>query len=137
MLSDKFQSALNAKFQSALCYVASSMWQSALSYAGSCYILKCNVASFITLCSIFYVPSDKFQSALNAKFQSALCYVASSMWQSALCYAGSCYILKCNVASFITLCSIFYVPSDKFQSTLNAMTNTNTLAWDAWISITS
>ena len=29
-----------------------------------CYILKCNVASFITLCSIVYVPSDKFQSAL-------------------------------------------------------------------------
>ena len=35
-----------------------------------CYILKCNVASFITLCSIFYVPSDTFQSAL--------CYVAST-----------------------------------------------------------
>ena len=50
-----------------------------------CYILKCNVASFITLCSIFYVPSDKFQSAL--------CYVASTMWQSALCYAGPSLVL--------------------------------------------
>ena len=55
-----------------------------------CYILKCNFASFITLWSILYVPSDKFSSAL--------CYVASTrpMWQSALCYAVHlwCYILK-------------------------------------------
>ena len=48
-----------------------------------------NVASFITLCSIFYVPSNKFQSAL--------CYVASSMWQSALCYAGSSLVLHSKV----------------------------------------
>ena len=37
-----------------------------------CYvILKFNVASFITLRSISYVPSDKFQSAL--------CYAGSSL----------------------------------------------------------
>ena len=36
-----------------------------------CYILKCNVPSFITLCSIFCVPSNKFQSAL--------CYAGPSL----------------------------------------------------------
>ena len=72
-----------------------------------------NVASFITLCSIFYVPSNKFRSAL--------CYVASSMWQSALCYAGSSLVLhsKMQCCQFhCAMLNIFYVPSDKFQSAL-------------------
>ena len=78
-----------------------------------CYILKCNVASFIftlitvlrserwvtvqewsfiTLYSIFYVPSDKFQSALNAM-------LLLLMWQSALCYAGPSLVLHSKMQS--------------------------------------
>ena len=76
------------------------------------------VQSRIHMCSsilgsIFYVPSDTFQSAFIM-----LCwffYVAECV---ILCWLVWCYILKCNVASFITLCSIFYVPSDKFSSAL-------------------
>ena len=60
-----------------------------------CYILNCNVASFITLCSISYVPSDKFQSAL--------CYVASTMWQSALYYAGPSLVLHSKMQSSMPL----------------------------------
>ena len=60
-----------------------------------CYILKCNVASFITLCSISYVPSDKFKSAL--------CYVASTMWQSALYYAGPSLVLHSKMQSSMPL----------------------------------
>ena len=66
-----------------------------------CYILKCNVASFITLCSIFYVPSDKFQSAL--------CYVTSTMWQSALCYARSSLVLHSKMQSSMPLVVVYHV----------------------------
>ena len=66
-----------------------------------CYILKCSVASFITLCSyIFYVPSDKFQSAL--------CYVASTMWQSALCYAGPSLVLHSEMQSSMPLVVVYH-----------------------------
>ena len=67
-----------------------------------CYILKCNVASFITLCSIFYVPSEKFQSAL--------CYVASTrpIWQSALCYAGPSLVLHSKMQSSIPLVVVYH-----------------------------
>ena len=65
-----------------------------------CYILKCNVTSFITLCSIFYVPSDKFQRAL--------CYVASTMWQSALCYAGPSLVLHSKMKSSMPLVVVYH-----------------------------
>ena len=67
-----------------------------------CYILKCNVASFITLCSIFYVPSDKFQNAL--------CYVASTrpIWQSALRYAGPSFVLHSKIKSSMPLVVVYH-----------------------------
>ena len=65
-----------------------------------CYILKCNVASFIMLCSIFYVPSDKFQSAL--------CYVASTMWQSALCYVGPSLVLHSKMQRSMPLVVVYH-----------------------------
>ena len=75
------------------------------------YILSApfNVASFLTLCSISHVPSDKFQSAL--------CYDASSVWQSSyLLLHSKMQYRQFHYAIYIYL--IFYVPSNKFQSAL-------------------
>ena len=66
-----------------------------------CYILKCNVASFITLCSICYVPSDKFQSALNAM-------LLLLMWQNALCYAGPSLVLHSKMKNSMPLDVVYH-----------------------------
>ena len=68
-----------------------------------CYILKCNVASFITLCSILYVASDKFQSAL-----CYMCMLLLLMWQSALCYAGPSSVLHSKMQSSMPLVVVYY-----------------------------
>ena len=89
-----------------------------------CYSLKCNVASFITLCSIFYGPRDKFQSAL--------CYVASTMWQSALCYAGPSLVLHSKKQSSTLCCNGFsmlphynqYTPVDPLNTIINTVHTT-------------
>ena len=63
-----------------------------------CYILKCNVASFITLCSIFYVPSDKFQSALCYAGQSlVLHYIMQSNSSMPLVVVYHALFRKSNV----------------------------------------
>ena len=102
--------------------------------------MLCSIS--IMLCWFFYVPihSKVHRSMLLVSLryvQYSMCRVTNFkvhyatlllLWgkvRYAMLARLWCYILKCNVASFITLCSIFYVPSDKFQSALCNVASTN------------
>ena len=92
-------------FQYPLCYVGSSM------------CLDSKVHRSMLLVSLRFVQYSMCR-VTNFKVHYAMLLLLCGKVRYAMLTRLWCYILKCNVASFITLCSIFYVPSDKFQSTL-------------------
>ena len=92
-------------FQYPLCYVGSSM------------CLHSKVHRSMLLVSLRFVQYSMCGET-NFKVHYAMLVLLCGKVRYAMFAHLWCYILKCNVASFITLCSIFYVPSDKFQSAI-------------------
>ena len=84
------------------------MWQSALCYAGSSLVLHSKMQ-----CRRFHYA---MLNILCAKFQSALCYVASTMRQSALYHAGPSSVLHSKMQSSM--------PLDPAVDPLNTIINT-------------
>ena len=92
-------------FQYPVCYVGSSM------------CLHSKVHRSMLLVSLRFVQYSLCR-VTNFKAHYAMLLLLCGKVRYAMLARHWCYILKCNVASFITLCSIIYVPSDKFQSVL-------------------
>ena len=93
------------------------VFQYPVCYVGSYMCLHSKVHRSMLLVSLHFVQYSMCL-VTHLKVHYAMLLLLCGKVRYAMLARLWCYILKCNVASFITLCSIFYVPSDKFQSVL-------------------